>query len=281
MVVVLAKAKVAEDLFAVRSELLVADLGERVQTVRVLGVEGTCAATDACVQVEQPMEPPLEVIVVAERVREVDSSSPEMPSRFADLVTKFQAGAVGNSVHDLRLAGQTVDAVERALAGLGFRKQRTPLMAERTRTGAPRWRLLDGGTSTDPAHPAVVPVDVHVHLDGGCVRIHPLGDPRHPLDPITPFAAKSVLFVAPSWRVDDLAGKRALEIDTSFCNEAFRVTDEGAVVAKSRRTAYGAPGIARDALANYRVAEAAFRRSFVWLAPPPPPAERLPPRAPR
>ena len=108
-----------------------------------------------------------------------------------------------------------------------------PMTAERSATGAPRWRLQDGQSTSDPRDPGVVGIALYGHSDGGLVRVFPTGDPwGRWAPPGSPSAIRCVLFVPAAPR-----------INAAFTNEAFRVSDDGRAIPKSRRSVY-APHLA-------------------------------------
>jgi hypothetical protein len=198
-----------------------------------------------------------------------------MPSQFSQLVARFERNEVGASVRALHLGGLTVDLAARAVSG-SFHHRRVALGAERTRTGAPRWRLRDGTATPDASHPNIVWQDFYLHEDGGCVRILPHGDPRCLVAPAgAAVAIKSVLFIAAKLQLDAQTGTRTLVADVSFANEAFRVADDGTVVPKSRRSVYGMDYDRASPRTSHRLAEETLRTSILALVKTSPDA-RLP-----
>ena len=88
--------------------------------------------------------------------------------------------------------------------------------------------LKDGGITEDINDPNLVLMDIYVHRDGSMIRIKSFGvpDASGVLEPRRmPHASKSVL--------KNLCKGKNCTQDTSFNNEAFKVTDEGFPVPKS------------------------------------------------
>jgi hypothetical protein len=178
----------------------------------------------------------------------------------------FRHGEIGASVVRLELEGQWLSAVRDMLRAAGFELLTRPLIAGRNAAGAPLFRCLDGSSSTDPADPKRVPVEVFVHRDAGFVKVYPLGDPCRRAVPESgvPFAIKGVLFQAP--RVRKRGEASWLDADTTFANEAFRVTNDGLPVPKSRRAIYGLKYDARAPHDSYAFAEGVFATTMLRLA---------------
>lgn len=181
----------------------------------------------------------------------------------------FEQDALGLSVKHFRLSGKTAAALHSALVAASFTHMRVPLVAERQADGAARFRRIDGTATSDRRDPALVPVDMYVHMDGGFVRVYPMGDPRRRAVPGAgaPFATKGVLFEKPSWKVDPASGQRYLACETGFSNEAFLVTDDGHPVPKSRRAIYGLKYDPAALASSYRFAEEVMQATVVRLAP--------------
>lgn len=186
-----------------------------------------------------------------------------------DTLAAFRRGEIGRSVASVRLAGETVSAVTATLTQAGFHYRREPLAAERTAGGAPMYRRADGTAATDPNDPNVVPVDVFVHADGGFVKVFPVGDPRRRVVPVAgaPVAIKGVLFQRPSFG-RNATGAPEVDVDTTFLNEAFRVTDGGEPLPKSRRAIYGLGYNPKSMLESYEFAEGVVAETVLLLASP-------------
>lgn len=179
----------------------------------------------------------------------------------------YETGEVGASVR-LSLGGLEVAQAHHALLAAGFRHTRVPLSAERAADGSPKWRLTNGGSTKDPRAADLLPADSYAHLDGGWVLLLPKGDPRGRIVPsLCPSAIKSVLFVAPQWRIHGVTRERYLDANTYFDNVAFRVTDDGEAIPKSHRAAHGLRYEAQMPLKSFQFADQTFRRGIIELRP--------------
>ncbi len=178
----------------------------------------------------------------------------------------YEAGEIGMSVRRLRVADLEVADVHRALLAARFHHSRVALAAERAADGAARWRLRNGTATKDRAASDLLPVESYAHVDGGWVVVFPEGDPRGRIVPrATPSAIKSVLFNGPRWRTDETTSARVLDVVTYFDNVAFRVTDEGEAIPKTRRAAYGLRYDAKDLAGSYRFAQTIAKSGILPL----------------
>jgi hypothetical protein len=169
-----------------------------------------------------------------------------MSSFLSELVERYRFDEVARSVKDLRLAGQSLRETHVLLETRGFVLRAEAIAGECAPDGARQWVRRDGSATVNRADAELVPVDCYVHHDGGMVRVFPLGDPRGRLVPAgKPAAIKSVLFES---------AEHAAEADTSFRNEAFRVTNDGDPVPKSSRTSYGLRQDPLSAARSYELA---------------------------
>lgn len=155
-----------------------------------------------------------------------------MPAEVLEVVEAFQKGRLGASVRDLELCTLTARGVHTKLTASGFRHQLRPIVAERTSRGLPRWLRLDGTSTGNEADPLRVLVHDYVHDDAGLVRVYPSGDPSGREAPKDgPHAVKAVLF--------PFSPARKGEPCTLY-DIAFRVSEGGEVISKSRRAHHGA-----------------------------------------
>jgi hypothetical protein len=176
-------------------------------------------------------------------------------------MARFIANDYALSVRKLRLTGATVRGTRDLLVSRGFQRERHPLLAARTAEGAPLWRKLDGSTSADERDAGVVVVDYYLHVDGGMVRVYPQGDPRGRIVPENaPAAIKSVLLrpPPPATTVEEDGEVRTAKLARMllwFRNEAFRVSEDGLAIPKSRRAIYGLLFERKEPVESYRFAE--------------------------
>jgi hypothetical protein len=195
-----------------------------------------------------------------------------MLRQVVEVMTAFREGRHGGSVRDLRLRGRTVFDVHTRLSRLGFTDALRLVVSERGSRGQPRWLRQDGTSALKDDDPALVRVREYVHVDGGLVRVYPVGDPRgREVPPDGPYAVKAVLFPGSPAR-------RGAEA-SNFYDIAFRVTEDGKAVSKSRRQVYGVAYDAAEPLASWVFAEVHLGEvACIPLAPEPPLMPNEPPR---
>ncbi len=170
-----------------------------------------------------------------------------MKKAVIQLEEAFRAGREGLSVRDVRLDGRTPTDLHRRLRASGFVHRRLPMLAERTVDGAPTWCLADGTSTLEPMHPETVPIDEYTHRDGGLVRVYPLGDPRGRDVPAgAAYAMKYVTFPGSPARHG---------VPSRFEDLAFRLTDAGKPISKSRRHVHGTSFDPARLFASWRFAE--------------------------
>jgi hypothetical protein len=175
-------------------------------------------------------------------------------------VHAYETGKIGASVRMLDLSAMPGPRLYTALVARGFVHRRCPLVAHRGRRGETYWRRTDGTTTADARDPAIVPMDVYVHPDGGFVRVFPAGD--------APSAYAGILLRPPRAREDIFTRKMELEFDPSFANEACRVSPRGNAIPRGPRHAHGlrydptrkleSLMFAREVLSSARVAMPAY-----------------------
>jgi hypothetical protein len=171
-----------------------------------------------------------------------------MTAAYRLLLDAFAERRVGMSVRDIRVGGRSLHDVHKLLTHAGFVLTAGALFADRTPDGKPQYWCVGETRTTRRDDPQIVPLDVYVHADGGMVRVFPVGDPRGRVVPRGRISAlKSVVFKRPD--------PTTRTVDTSFANEAFRVSDEGDPVPKGRRAIHGLRFDPEDKLASYRLAQ--------------------------
>lgn len=171
-----------------------------------------------------------------------------MSRLFDEVMTQFREGRLASSLRDLRLRGRSLEDIHAQLIGVGFSFATRSIVAERNARGTARWLRLDGASTLSEADPALARVLDYTHLDGGFVRLFPHGDPRgRDAPPDGPYATKAVLF--PS------SPARHGNEPVTFYDIAFRVTEEGRAISKSRREAYSTFPHDPEQLASWVIAE--------------------------
>jgi hypothetical protein len=137
--------------------------------------------------------------------------------KLSEALKEYSEGRRGLSVKNLNLANKTPQAIHHALLDKGFKHSRAPLLVNANDKNKDYWRK-DGTTTKSKVGKDLVYMDTYYHKDGGLVRVKPQGipDPRHPRN--QPHAAKSVVYAAN---------------DTSWQNEAFKVSNKGYPIPKA------------------------------------------------
>lgn len=143
----------------------------------------------------------------------------------ADALKEFHLSKRGILARHLKLAGKSADEIHNLLIGKKFSHMKVPL---KVRGDDEKYWLKDGSTTQNINDPKLVLMDIYVHKDGSMVRVKPFGVPDLSglIEPRRmPHVSKSVL--------KKLCQKAECTPDTSFVNEAFKITDEGFPVPKS------------------------------------------------
>jgi hypothetical protein len=139
---------------------------------------------------------------------------------------EYAEGKRGLSVKDLMLTNKTPQLIHSELVGKGFKHKRVPLVVNPNDKAPQYWRV-DGSKTNSKWGRDLIHMDTYYHKDGGLVRVKPQGipDPKYPRS--HPHAAKSVLL-----NTNNVS-------DTSWKNEAFKVSEEGHPIPKAPTKAAG------------------------------------------
>ncbi len=143
----------------------------------------------------------------------------------ATALKEFRLGKRGQLAKQIKLTGKSAHELHSWLLSKKFSHQQVPL---KVRGDDKNYWLKDGGVTEDINDPNLVLMDIYVHKDGSMVRIKSSGIPDSSglvESRRMPHASKSVLKSL-------CTGKNCTQ-DTSFNNEAFKVTDEGFPLPKS------------------------------------------------
>ncbi len=145
-----------------------------------------------------------------------------------EAIHDFQKGRRGQRLKRLNLEGKTAQDIHKELLNLGFFWTKFPLRASFKKQ---TYWLMDGKTTKDSHHKDIVYTHFYTHADGSLVRIKAAGIPdhrgKHPRR--SPHAIKAVLLNTDS----NLCQKKNCCYDTSYQNEAFKVTNENQPVPKA------------------------------------------------
>lgn len=166
-----------------------------------------------------------------------------------EVLEDFLAGSYALCAKELRLQDRPSSEVRAELEQRGFARRVHGIVAYRNAQAEPRWLRLDGTVSAE-RDPTCVTFEEYLHADGSVVRIYGQGDPRERDAPKRgPYAVKLVVFPdSPS----------TYEGVVTFNDVAFRVSDAGKPLPKSRRHAYGVPFDGLDPVASWTAAEIAL-----------------------
>ena len=151
-----------------------------------------------------------------------------------EAIRDFQRGKIAQTLKKINLDGKTVDELHKDLLGLGFVWYTAPLRASFKKH---TYWLMGGRTSKDPHHKDVVKSHLYIHKDGSLVRLKSAGVPdirgKHPRR--AAHAVKVVLLnIEPNLCKGD-----ACHYDTSYQNEAFKVTNDNQPVPKAPGQKFG------------------------------------------
>ena len=151
-----------------------------------------------------------------------------------EVIQDFKKGNRAQTLKKINLEGKTAQELHQELLDLGFVWQKRPLKASfKKRT----YWLMGGHTTKSPTHKEVINLHLYIHKDGSLVRIKAAGVPdiraKHPRR--TAHAVKAVLLnMAPNLCKSDIC-----QYDTSYQNEAFKVTNDNQPVPKAPSQKFG------------------------------------------
>lgn len=146
----------------------------------------------------------------------------------------FKKGLRAQTLKRVNLEGKTALELHKELINLGFLWIKHPLRASFKKQ---TYWLMNGETTKDPHHKNIVYLHFYIHSDGSLVRLKAAGVPdfrgKHPRR--AAHAVKVVLL-----NVDpNLCQKKNCHYDTSYQNEAFKVTNDNQPVPKAPTPKFG------------------------------------------
>ncbi|AIK95982.1 hypothetical protein [Candidatus Odyssella acanthamoebae] len=148
---------------------------------------------------------------------------------------EFGEGKRGHSLARIQPEGKTAQALHDELVKEGFSWKAVPLLVDQ---GADkRYWKLNGEQTADEKDPDVVKMHIYTHRDGGMVRIKASGVP----DKTAKYPKRVPHVVMAVLKNFDPAQCRgeSCSYDTSYDNEAFKVTREGMAGPKAASIKYG------------------------------------------
>ena len=151
-----------------------------------------------------------------------------------EAIQDFKKGRRAQTLKKVDLEGKTAQEIHKELLSLGFFWTKVPLRASFKKQ---TYWLTDGKTTKDPNHKNVVFTHFYTHIDGSLVRVKVAGVPdlrgKHPRR--SPHATKAALLNTDP----NLCEKSNCLYDTTYQNEAFKVTNENQPVPKAPSAKYG------------------------------------------
>jgi hypothetical protein len=148
---------------------------------------------------------------------------------------EFREGKRGHSLARIHPEGKTAQALHNQLIKEGFSWKAVPLLVDQGPNK--RYWKLNGDQTVDAQDPEVVKMHIYTHRDGGMVRIKASGVP----DKTAKYPKREphvVMAVLKNFDPSQCHGK-ACSYDTSYDNEAFKVTREGMAGPKAASIQYG------------------------------------------
>ncbi len=148
---------------------------------------------------------------------------------------EFVEGKRGRSLARIQPEGKTAQALHQELINQGFSWKTVPLLVDQG-PHKQYWKL-SGDKTTNENDPEVVKMHIYTHQDGGMVRVKASGVP----DKTAKYPKRSPhVVMAVLKNFDPSQCKRGICIyDTSYENEAFKVTREGMAGPKAASNNYG------------------------------------------
>lgn len=143
-------------------------------------------------------------------------------------IERYLKGQIGQSIKSIHLKNHDAKSLHHILLQKGFSHHR--IVLNHNINNKMLYLKRNGRFTSNPKENDAVPHDIYVHPDGGMIRIKPEGIPTtHPtIKRHYPQAVKCVLFDATLHCHNQIC-----EYDTSYKNEAFKVTDKNIPVPKS------------------------------------------------
>lgn len=148
-----------------------------------------------------------------------------------NLVNQFNRGEIGAKAKNLKLRGLRADAIHALLMNDGFRHRRVALVVG-AGEGNLYWRKSGEKQVGVPTEDTMLPMDIYDAPDGSVIRIKAWGipDPTGKTPRTFPHISKSVVFDRNESCVLFVFD---CHINTTWENEAFKVSDTGAAIPKS------------------------------------------------
>ena len=151
-----------------------------------------------------------------------------------EILHDFKQERRAQTLKHVNLEGKTVQELHKELLNLGFFWSKNPLRASFKKQ---TYWLKNGKTTKDHNHEDIVYTHFYVHADGSLVHLKAAGIPdlraKNPRRAV--HAAKAVLLNMDS----NLCKKNNCHYDTSYQNEAFKVTNNNQPVPKAPRPKFG------------------------------------------
>lgn len=150
-----------------------------------------------------------------------DKSFIKKDPELALALEEYKTNKRGHMVKKLRVAGLNAKQIHDILLKQGFEHERKPLHIPKNHN---IYWLKDGTITNDENHKNIVPIDIYIHKDGSMVRVKPFGIPDKQAKVFRREAhiSKAVLKILPCDCIN-----RECKYDTSFQNEAFKVSELG------------------------------------------------------
>lgn len=153
----------------------------------------------------------------------------------ATALHEFAQGKRAQSLKNIHPKGKTAKDLHLDLIKEGFVWKAVPLLVDQG--SEKKYWKLNGEQTSDVADPQVVKMHIYIHPDGGMVRIKASGIP----DKAAKYSKRcphAVMAVLKSFDFTQCEGN-ACNYDTSYDNEAFKVTSEGMAGPKASSPKYG------------------------------------------
>lgn len=152
-----------------------------------------------------------------------------------ECLKEFSEGKRGQSLAHIQPEGKTAQALHIDLIKKGFTWKTVPLLVDQG--GDKKYWKVNGDQTSNEKDPQVVKMHIYTHRDGSMVRIKASGVPdkaaKYPKRP-----PHVVMAVLKNFGPAQCQGKFC-NYDTSYDNEAFKVTREGMAGPKAPSAKYG------------------------------------------
>lgn len=157
-------------------------------------------------------------------------------AQLKDSLGKYLQGSKGASLKKISLEGRSLTEIHQQLLKLGFRHFQIPLQVFGKPNATTYWFRDGSQSSVIKVKSDLLPFHIYVHDDGSLVRLKPAGipDPKRKNPRPQPHGSKSVLL-----NLKKICKDSQCELDTSFDNEGFKVTESGLPVPKAPIQRFG------------------------------------------